>query len=156
MKATHRDVTLAALHEIATEVGCRIAQRSSYGAPPREHRRRDGRNEVSFTLRALYAEGRARPYRRLSTRTGRNGKPRTIVGVLCWHGHRDFMLRLFERYPDAILASHLARYEGRAGFLANYPETGETNIGSAMYPVRLSDVCYCHAPGFDGRGLPEA
>jgi len=147
-------VTLFQLQALAAQSDCRIAQRSSYGHAPKERTRRDGRAEVTFTLRALYANGKARPHRRVSAFPTRAGKERTIGGVLCWHGHRDFMARLFEAYPAAILSSCFARYEGRDGFLQDYPATGEQNIGSMYYPLKLQDACYCGRTGHDERGLP--
>lgn len=147
-------LNLAQLQALAAESNCRIAQRSNYGHAPKEHTRRDGRSEVTFTLRALYADGKPQPFRRVSAFMGRNGKPRTIGGVLCWHGHRDFMRLLFDRYPSAVLVSCLARYEGRDGFLRSFEATGGRNIGSQYRPLALEDACYCGTAGYDSKGLP--
>lgn len=146
-------VTLEQLQTLARECGCRIARRNNYGQAPKTGVTRAGLPWATFTLRAEYANGKTRPYRRVST-FERNGKRRTIGGVLCWHGHRDFMLKMFERFPGAILTSCLAKYDGQTGFLRDFPETGFQNIGGEYRPMELHDACYCYMDGHDERGLP--
>lgn len=67
-------------------------------------------------------------------------------GSVCWHGHAEFMRRLFDAFPAARLDSKVARYEGRVGFLASYEGTGSRNVGSMMSPVALGDSCRCGRP----------
>jgi hypothetical protein len=71
-----------------------------------------------------------------------NGKERHLTAA-CWHAHRDVMKELFARYPNAKLSSAMAKYDGRADFLANFEATGYANIGSQMFPVQARDSCDC-------------
>lgn len=63
--------------------------------------------------------------------------------VACWHTYRDVLLRLFDRYPDSIVITKMARYNGREGFQEEYPLTGLVNIGSEMHRVCAPDLCEC-------------
>lgn len=149
-------VGLTDLEKIAGEVGVRLYGGGWTGPKgPKARTRKDGRPEVSFTLRTLYSEKRAPvAYRRLGTpRPGR--KTRTIGGILCWHGHRDFMALMFERFPSAILTSAIAKYEGREGFERAHGATAYQNIGSQAFPCSLKDACFCGVEGYDSRGLPR-
>lgn len=151
-------VTLSQLVDIAAATSVRIANTGNwnYRRAPYEKTRRDGRLEVRFTLRTLYSTMKRRPvpYRRTST-PWPGSKVRSLPGILCWHGHRDFMIELFRRFPTAVLESAFAKYEGSSGFNYNHPETAYRNIGSEAYPCELADACYCHADGYDERGLPK-
>jgi hypothetical protein len=141
--------TLADLLRIAQETRVRIANTGAwnYRRAPHDRVRKDGRPETSFTLRTLYREdvpkGEAIPYRRHSNHQNRNGEYRTIGGPLCWHGHRDFMARLFDEFPSAVLTSAFARYEEKTGFLRNFAETGTRNIGSQASPMYYQNACFC-------------
>jgi hypothetical protein len=86
-----------------------------------------------FTLRVKDSSG---PGARQSAR-GR----KTVSA--CWHVHRDIMRAIFGAFPDAILVSALARYDGKAGFLADFAETGNINVGSMLEPRRMRDCCNC-------------
>lgn len=66
------------------------------------------------------------------------------VHAACWHAYRDVLTELFERYPDARVSTAFAKYNGKAGFLAEYPDTAYRNIGSMVYPVYASDACDCN------------
>jgi hypothetical protein len=145
-------LTLAQVHDIAAKVGVRVATRNNYGSAPSEKVRRDGKPESRFTLRAVYFNGYPVPYRRLSIPY--RGKERTISGILCWHGHRDFMREMFAQYPEAVLESAIAKYEGREGFERDYPETGRTVVGrTERGTVEMEDVCFCDRAGYDSRGI---
>jgi hypothetical protein len=55
------------------------------------------------------------------------GKARRIYAV-CWHGHRDFMVKLFDDFPDATLRSgYLTRggieYRGQESFEVTHQDT---------------------------------
>lgn len=84
----------------------------------------------------------------LRTVTGHSpGARRTHQGrrlaKACWHAHRDVMARLFDVYPCAVLHTMLAEYDGRESFLAKFPATGESNIGSIAQPLSLCNACEC-------------
>lgn len=69
--------------------------------------------------------------------SGRHGK------WACWHAYRDVMLALFEVNPNARIRTSLANYRGRAGFMAEYPETAYKNIGSMVSPAYMPELCDC-------------
>lgn len=86
---------------------------------------------------------------RLSTKDSRGpGARRSWNGrhmrAACWHAYRDVLAELFRLYPDAVVKTGMSKYEGRAGFLANYPATGRQNIGSAFQPATMPELCDCH------------
>ena len=75
-------------------------------------------------------------YRRISN-TGRR------VNAVCWHGHRDFLLWLFELCPDATLKTSLATYRGKEDFLKKFESTGWNNCGSMAMPLTYRHACKC-------------
>jgi len=145
-------LTLAQVHDIAAKVGVRVATRNNYGSAPSERMRRDGRPESRFTLRTVHFTGYPVPYRRLSVPY--RGKERTLPGILCWHGHRDFMREMFAQYPSAVLESAVAKYIGQDGFERDHAETGRAIVGRAEHgDVELEDSCFCRREGYDIRGV---
>lgn len=76
------------------------------------------------------------------SRSAKTGKTQRIHAA-CWHAYRDVLTELFDRYPNAIARTAMAKYEGKDGFERNYPNTGDTNIGSMMYPMCAADACDC-------------
>lgn len=69
----------------------------------------------------------------------------------CWHAYRDVLAELFHRFPAAVVRTGMEKYDGAAGFLANYPQTGRRNIGSAFQPATMPELCDCH----DTRSVAE-
>jgi hypothetical protein len=61
----------------------------------------------------------------------------------CWHAYRDVLALLFTEHPTAIVRTGLEVYRGAAGFLADYPATGDKNIGSQMQPATMPEMCDC-------------
>lgn len=61
----------------------------------------------------------------------------------CWHAYRDVMRAILTQYPDAVITSAHARYEGLAGFEITYPHTANVNIGSAYSPAYMPELCDC-------------
>ena len=150
-------VTLSQLLEIAEATQVRIANTGAwnYRRAPYQKLRRDGQAETRFTLRTLYSGETRRPVPYRRTGMLRPGwKVRSLPGILCWHGHRDFMKELFKRFPAAVLESCFTKYKGAEGFERDYPATGRHNIGSQAYPCELADACYCEADGYDDKGMP--
>lgn len=66
------------------------------------------------------------------------------VNAVCWHGHRDFMTRLFDLLPNLKLETAKATYRGRNGFLDLYQATAHRNIGSKFQPLYYNSACNCH------------
>jgi hypothetical protein len=81
------------------------------------------------------------PAQRRSAMTHHGGGRR--INAVCWHGYRDVLRELFAINPDARVYTMLASYKGRHGFEANYPRTAEHNVGSAMNPAHMPDLCDC-------------
>lgn len=90
-------------------------------------------NFLHFTLRVVSSKG---AFAKVSV-SGR----RSVA--LCWHGHRDVMRVIFDRYPKALLVTAMARYDGREGFESEYPATGQQNAGSAFNPMPFAYCCEC-------------
>ena len=65
------------------------------------------------------------------------------IKALCWHGHRDLFRFLFQARADLEIRTARATYKGLDGFEAEYPATGDHNIGMQCNPVRYKDACEC-------------
>jgi hypothetical protein len=61
----------------------------------------------------------------------------------CWHAYRDVLTELFDIVPDAKVTTTMAVYDGRRGFEREYPATADRNIGSAIDPGYMPDLCEC-------------
>jgi hypothetical protein len=83
----------------------------------------------------------SRPYQRVSASIAFN-EGRKVFAV-CWHGHRDFMAKVFARFPNARISTAFADYRGIADFDGKYIDTAHKNVGSMMYPVSAWSVCDC-------------
>lgn len=59
----------------------------------------------------------------------------------CWHAYRDAIRAVLTEFPHAVVTTSLARYEGLAGFEAQYPRTADKNIGSMVQPAYMPDLC---------------
>ncbi len=84
--------------------------------------------------------GRGKPipkYARLNHKLTRR------VAAVCWHGHRDFMLKLFDLLPTLTLRTGLTTYKGKEDFENKFPSTGEKYIGTTYEPCYYSDACFC-------------
>lgn len=69
--------------------------------------------------------------------SGRHGK------WACWHAYRDVLRAILTEYPNAIVKTSMARYDGLEGFEDVYPGTAFKNIGSMMQPAYMSELCEC-------------
>jgi hypothetical protein len=65
------------------------------------------------------------------------------VWAVCWHGHREFLTRLFEVNPNARVKTVLADYKGVEDFERKFKDTGYKNAGSQVYPVYVMEQCDC-------------
>lgn len=81
--------------------------------------------------------------RKSADKGGRRSNTGRKVAAACWHAHRDIMRAIFENYPEAILVSAFARYEGRVDFERTFPATGANNMGSIANPLRMDSACEC-------------
>lgn len=120
MKVT--GVGLSELYRFADEVGVQL-----YNVRP------DGRG-TSFVLRPLDGDH----YRA----TNAEGRRKWAV---CFHGHYDFMERMFHAYPDAKLRSAMAKFDGLVGFENWAGVVGEANVGSLIRPLAFKNSCKCAA-----------
>lgn len=99
---------------------------------------RQGNPDYGFQGRLVVKSSRGTGARR--SWTGRR------MPAACWHTWRDVLREVFERYPDAVANTSMARYEGLAGFERTYPQTANQNIGSMMQPAYMSELCDCDDP----------
>ena len=86
---------------------------------------------------------------RLTVVSSDAGGARTAVNgrrgpYACWHAYRDVLREVFNQYPNAVVTGGRDwrfHYQGRDGFLENYPATG--NIGVGHGEVTLPELCDC-------------
>ena len=126
-------VTPEQVEMAAREVGLRLRGISRAG--------KTDRSPLSFTLGLDTAQRRedgSLPYQRVSL----SGNGRRVAAV-CWHGHRDFMVALFDECPAMRLKSALADYRGEQDFEDKFEDTRGTGNG---WNVGLSygEACTCH------------
>lgn len=77
------------------------------------------------------------PYQRL------NYKGTRKVAAVCWHGHRDFFRAVYEKSPEAVFITAVARYDGSEGFEETFPSTYTKEIGSVFDPCWYGNACFC-------------
>lgn len=65
------------------------------------------------------------------------------INAVCWHVYRDVLTELFNQFPEARVYTAMAKYKGKDGFEANYPQTAYQNIGSMAYPMTMPETCEC-------------
>lgn len=130
--ATIRGLTLPEFQQITDAVS-----RARYGGNVVVDNRAHSVSGNSFRARIRVANSREAGARH--TQRGRRG-----VGA-CWHVIRDVYAEVFRQYPHARIVTGLARYNGRNGFLDNYPETARVNIGSPWQPTYMPELCDCPA-----------
>jgi len=116
----------------------------------------DVANEVGVELKDVRKDGRALRFQlrpcgmRIDgdykyQRTSSSGfRPERRVFAVCWHGHRDFMSRVFKLRPDARIKTTWADYKGAKNFADTFEATARLNVGSRMYPMQADSVCKCH------------
>lgn len=79
-------------------------------------------------------------YRRMSA-----DKTRWVAAV-CYHGHLDWMDRLFVEAPGAIISTgHMGEttYTSRDDLWAKCGDVAERNIGGEAHPVEYQTACCC-------------
>jgi len=124
-------VTEAQLRDCAAEVGVELYEL-----------REEGRALRFRIVPTAYKDARGdHKYQRVSVSVFREGRR---VHAVCWHGHRDFMRAIFRANPDARIKTGIADYRGSDDFEQKFEATGDRNVGSLMYPMRMRDACKCH------------
>ena len=63
--------------------------------------------------------------------------------ALCWHGFRAVMREWFRLCPDARIYTAMATYKGSDDFEMHHDITGNANIGSQFFPMKVRDACDC-------------
>ncbi|MGW6054454.1 hypothetical protein [Streptomyces sp. NPDC055189] len=74
----------------------------------------------------------------------------------CWHAYRDVLFLLFCTYPAATVRTCCATYRGLRGFEETFQITAYHNLGSALHPRYIRDLCVvarCGEPP-DVRDMP--
>lgn len=108
---------------------------------------RDGTKQCTARLTVLDPRGPG-------SRTAANGRHGPYA---CWHAYRDVLMRVFTRYPNAVIRAGLhwsITYRGATGFRELYPRTASWTFGSAVNPVTMPELCECPA-GTAVRRLPR-
>lgn len=128
------DVRLADLQDIADRVGVEVPFLRDVGNAKQF--------ELELRSTPINPEG-DKLYQRKSP-TGRR------IGNVCWHGYRNFLQEMFERYPNARVITgyhgHI-EYDGIEDFLNSFGETGSINVGTKMEPMEYENACLCWKNG---------
>jgi hypothetical protein len=101
------------------------------------------RPRIRVSLRTVTGKGSDRDSCAPGSRRSASIYSERRMPVACWHVFRDVFAELFEQHPTAIVRTAFATYNGRDGFESNYRATGNRNIGSAMYPRTMPELCDC-------------
>ncbi|MEW1929901.1 hypothetical protein [Streptomyces sp. NPDC088360] len=88
--------------------------------------------------RATVARLRVADSRGFGARTAASGRHGPYA---CWHAYRDVLFLLFCTYPAATVRTCCATYRGIQGFEENFQITEYHNLGSALHPRYLRDLC---------------
>lgn len=104
---------------------------------------------TGFMLRPKTGSDAFRKLNRHAYEQGWAKAPRRTYAI-CYHGHFEFMRRLFEAHPDTVIRSSMQLagagrtvYDGRDDFYDKAPELGHVNVGSRMMPIDYEDSCEC-------------
>jgi|SRR5215831_320541 len=87
------------------------------------------------------------PYQRLSASWMHDERR---VAAICWHGHRDFMRAIFDKYPHATIVTNWygpVRYRGIEEFNEKHEETAYRNVGAPIFPRMACEICSCGKEG---------
>lgn len=123
-------------YEEFRQIVCRVSSRQYDG-------------NVTIADFGVYSSRRFHAAIRVSSSRGkgarRSASGRRIASA-CWHAHRDILIELFRLFPDARVRSGRigpVDYKGADGFRADYPETGQADVGWVFLPVRITELCEC-------------
>src|SRR3990167_9644422 len=73
----------------------------------------------------------------------KHGYSKDWTFAVCFHGHKEFMDRIFEINPNAVIRTCKAAYLGINDFANKYVMVGNFNAGSMLNPVQYRDMCDC-------------
>ena len=73
----------------------------------------------------------------------KHGYSKNWTFAVCFHGHKEFMDRIFEINPNAIIRTCKAAYLGMNDFANKFESVGDLNAGSMLNPIRYRDMCNC-------------
>jgi hypothetical protein len=73
----------------------------------------------------------------------KHGHCREYTFAVCFHGHKEFMDKIFEINPCAVIRTCKAVYLGQTDFANKYDNVGHSNAGSMMNPIQYMDMCDC-------------
>jgi hypothetical protein len=151
-----RNVTREQLQQAADKVGVRLYthalrwDKRDETPLARPCRKSSTGEEFRFQLKTRpRSDGKPASYRRLSQRAhykSKTGKPWTIPGAVCWHGHRDFFRALYRIAPDAWIKTALAVYTSAKQFEQSFPETANhpsEYMGMRAEFTPYSQACSC-------------
>lgn len=125
-----RGLTLEALKECASKTGVDL-----YNLRP------CGRG-FAFVLRPLRGVDKYRAIgKRKSWDDGEDQHRRKWA--VCYHGHADFMGRVFEVNQQAVIVSKMARFDGALDFYKKRDRVADADVGSQVDPRCYGDACYC-------------
>ena len=94
---------------------------------------------INFTIKVKDSKGAGHRLGHQKTSSGN----RRRLACACWHVHRDLMIEIFRRKPDAVLKSALATYNGKEDFESSFEGTYYRNIGSNFDPMYAGEACEC-------------
>lgn len=149
-------VTLDTLHDIASDMGIEVTNDADNGIRTRSKYK--GKRALGFSLRPDKSQPKVEGTRSKQWQLVRDnpfggagmgvrGDGRRNVHAVCWHGHYNFMLRIFNLDATATFATGFDTWAGRNDFLDRAPMSGNANIGSIMYPLQYREACDCDLNG---------
>ena len=93
-------------------------------------------NYLSFTLRI-------KPGAPLDVKYRKYGFSGRRTYHVCYHGHYEFMRRLYEINPNTIIRSTMAVYKNLEEFEKLAGNVAIVNVGNAYQPQMFSEKCDC-------------
>lgn len=131
------DVPLRDLKLIADTLGIRFEGNETFTT----------KGKVRVQGRLLPPHNKPNPYQRISVGWGNSGRK---IAAICWHGHRDFMAKVFLHYPDArITSSRIGAidYNGEDEFNEKHEDTAYIQVGPRISPSYMCEACSCGKEG---------
>ena len=86
---------------------------------------------------------KTKKYQRTGYMTCKNGQ-KNKVNAVCWHGYRDFMIKLYKISDNFKIKTCDIYYQNKEDFYNRYESTGYQNIGSVINPIQYKDACLCN------------
>ena len=142
-------ITQDTLDSIASELGITVSEYSWLGQ--RVRGKFKGKAAHKLLLRPDRSSGAAPRDQRFrlirDNPYANSGDGRRAVWAVCWHGHFNFMAKVFELDPTATFQTGFDTWAGQDDFFARAPASGTRNIGSMMYPLNYNGACDCDMTG---------